>query len=544
LDFDSDGWLDIFLPNGLGGADALYRNQGDGTFVDVAEEAGVASLAENGASVAGDLDNDGDMDLIVNTSCSTGTYNSAGLRVNDGDKILYHNNGDGTFTRQAIPVPGVGNHNGDPLIMCATSLTLVDWNQDGFLDLGIANHVDPDLLPPWIFAKRDGLAKNMIFLNDGNGSFNEILHEETVTDDYYVSFVLSFFDIDGNGTQDLLQAQGGQPVEVILNQSMDSMGPAAQDRSESGDGLWMGMAVADFDGDDDLDVYATNQGLSPYMVGYDNTTTTYWSSGIGLNIWHSMLVNDEGNFSPADWPVEAPQILAGDLFEAYFGGQEEWKNPTGLNRYAWGWGAVALDANADGWMDVAFTGNNSSPPMTIIWSEEQGAGPGALLLNMEGNGFHDVTWKWGIQNTDELGRYQDGRGIATGDLNNDGYADIVFANRSYNSSQSDPLSQVAGTPHVWLSHTREGNWLQIDPVGTQSNRDGIGSLIRVDNGVQPQLYVLGAGGETNSSSERLLTVGVGAAEEVDIEVLFPSGQTESVFNAAVNQRISIVESAQ
>jgi hypothetical protein len=541
LDFDGDGWLDIFFPNGFGGADALYWNQGDGTFLDVAAQAGVASLAENGGSVAGDLDNDGDTDLVVNTVCSTGSYTEEGLGLNDGNKIVYHNNGDGTFTQQNVEVPAENVFDPDPLSMCTTSMTLVDWNQDGFLDIALANHIDPDLLPPWLFGKKDSLAKNMIFINDGTGNFGELIQEYRAGNNYFVSFVLSFFDVNADGAPDLFQGQGGAEVGVILNPQDGTYGRVSEDRSGSGDGLWMGMAVADFDGDDDLDIYATNQGLSPYIIGYDNTISVYGTSGVEPNIWHSMLLNDEGSFSPGSWPVEASHLLAGDLYDGYYGGRDSGLGATDLARYPWGWGAVALDANADGWMDVAFVGNNSSPPMTIIWDEEHGAGPGALLLNEEGAGFRDVTWDWGVPNTDDQDRYQDGRGIATGDLNNDGYADLVFANRSYNSSQSDPLSQEPGVPLVLLSHPREGNWLQVDLVGSVSNRDGIGSLIRVDNGERQHLYVLGAGGETNSSSERLLTVGVGSAVSVDIEVIFPSGQVERLSSVPVNQRVVIEE---
>jgi hypothetical protein len=541
LDFDDDGWLDIFMPNGLGGTDALYRNLGNGTFEDVAAAAGVDSMAENGASVAGDIDNDGDTDLVVVTVCSTGTYNEEGLRINDGDKLLYHNNGDGTFRQVALNVPEVEREEDSLLRVCTTSLTLVDWNQDGFLDLSMANHIDPDVLPPWVFGKTDPLAKNAILLNDGTGNFGAVKEERADDFNFYVSFVTAFFDLDQDGKPDMLQGQGGGNIEVVIQGEDAAVGDWDLGWSSSGRGLWMGLAVADYDGDGDLDVYGTNQGLSVYMAGYDNTKTEVDTVLPDPHVWHAMMLNDGESLRPADWPVEADHLLAGDLFDALSGGKEEWIGPTGLARYPWAWGAVALDANADGWMDVAFAGNNSSPPMTIIWDEEHGAGPGGLLLNTAGEGFQDVTWEWDVPNVDEQGRYQDGRGIATGDLNNDGYADLVIANRSYNSSQSDPLAQEVGTPQVLLSHPREGNWIQIDPVGTTSNRDGIGSLVRITNDERTHLYILGAGGETNSSSERLLTVGVGTADVVDIEVSFPSGIKSTRMGVSTNQRIIVEE---
>ena len=180
--------------------------------------------------------------------------------------------------------------------------------------------------------------------------------------------------------------------------------------------------------------------------------------------------------------------------------------------------------------------------MTIIWDESRGAGPGGLLINDEGQGFIDRTWESGIANTDAEGLYVDGRGVATGDLNNDGYADLVFANRTYNPSHTDPLAQIPGSPRIWLSEARSGNWLQIDLEGTWSNRDGIGAVIEVQGGDEEWTHWFGAGGSTNSSSERLLTIGLGDVDEVDITVIFPTGITVNETDVSANQRIIIEES--
>ena len=541
LDYDDDGWLDIFFPNGLTAKDALYRNQGDGTFVDMAEEAGVDSLGENGAAVAGDLDNDGDTDLVVNTACSTGTYDELGGVFLDGGAILYLNNGDGTFTDVDIDL---GDEDPEIMTWCTTSLGLADYDGDGVLDMLVSNHVDPDLNPPWIFTKTDDYARNFILLGDGDGNFSKgVIFEETDTTEYYVSFVMASLDVDMDGRLDLLIGQGGDALRVCPQAEDGSFGTdKLVEAQDSGRGLWMGLAVADYDGDLDFDVYATNQGLSPYMVGYDNTYAIDLVMDEWINNSHSLLLYEDDEFAPADWPVEAEFLLAGDLFDGLNGTYDDWMEPQGLDRYPWSWGAVPLDADADGWMDVAFTSNNCSPPMCIIWTEDLGAGPGGLLLNDKGQGFIDVTWEAGVENTDELGQYQDGRGIATGDLNNDGYADLVYANRSYNSSQTDPLAQEVGVPHVFLSRERDANWLQIDLEGTTSNRDGIGSVVRITTEETERVYIFGAGGSTNSSNERLVTLGLGDATSVDIEVIFPSGNSVEVTDVQANQRITIEES--
>jgi hypothetical protein len=218
-----------------------------------------------------------------------------------------------------------------------------------------------------------------------------------------------------------------------------------------------------------------------------------------------------------------------------------WFPLEGLRRLPWAWGAVALDADLDGWTDVAFTGNNCAAPMAIIWDEERGAGPGGLLLNQAGLSFRDAIHDWEIPNVDTEGRYQDGRGIATGDLNNDGVADLVFMNRSYNPTQSDPLAQEHGVPHLWLSKPRDGHWLRIDLQGTASNRDAIGAQVSVDLGDRVVTNVLGAGGATNSASERTLLFGTGSSTTVDVHVIFPSGTTASLSGVSVDQAITVVE---
>jgi len=324
----------------------------------------------------------------------------------------------------------------------------------------------------------------------------------------------------------------------------------------------MGMAVADFDGDSQWDLYATNEGLSPFLLGYDNLLYALPNDGIAqyaslpqlksaerprivrqwLNPFHSMLHYKDGVLRVnSDWTLESPHLLAGDLFTDSDGRYEYWNPASHLERLPWAWAAVALDVDADGWPDVAFNGNACAAPMAIVGDEYNGAGPGGLLINAEGEGFIDKIWEAGIANVDEDGLYQDGRGLAVGDLNNDGYPDLVFANRSYNPSDTNPLEQRTGTPQVWLSTPRDNNWLQIDLEGTISNRDGIGSKVTVSTPDRNLTQWFRAGGTLASSNESLLHFGLGAADTVDITVRFPSGEIIERTAVSANQRILISE---
>ncbi|MCP4916530.1 MAG: CRTAC1 family protein [Proteobacteria bacterium] len=537
LDHDGDGLLDIYATNGETHPDALYRNVGGGQFVDMASGAGTDLMDENGAVVSGDVDNDGDPDLILSRECSAGSYGDGGASLNDGGKTLLRSNGDGSYTREAV-FPGVTDtETPDALGWCTTSMTLSDWDGDGWLDLIVSNGLDPDIVAPWVLFKSEVDSRNYILLGDGEGNFDRLVlenHDLEQDVKYTATFASAVFDLDGDGRDDVLSGHGGYELQAYM-QTEDgyfSLGRPTgdSDQVDSGVGLWMGLAVADFDRDGDLDMYATNQGHSTQMAGYDN------HAGVEVQTYlhdaHRLFLADDGLLEPVDWPVDSPFLLAGDLYDP---------DAAGLDRYPWGWGVVALDANADGWMDVAWTGNNCSPPLHVCYDEDHGAGPGALLLNEAGEGWRDVTWESGVANLDDRNRYADGRGVATGDLNGDGYADLVIANRSHNPSQSDPLAQELGGLQVWLSDGGDNHWLQVDPVGVTSNRDGIGVEVLVTTELGTTVHRLGAGGGTNSSSERLITLGLGSAESADLEVRFPSGETVVLDDVAADQRLVVEE---
>ena len=560
LDADGDGLTDIFFTNGENAPDALYLNRGEGNFEEGAAAAGLDSLAQSGAVVSGDLDNDGDDDLVVSVECSTGSFTSLGNPLSDSELIVYLND-DGVF-QSSTPAPDLSAYEGgyelqnedgessDPLQWCTTSLVLADVNLDGHLDLLVSNGFDPDLVAPWVLEKSERNARDFVLFGDGTGDFPEIAIEalrdgDTVESKYKATFTHAVYDVDGDGLPNIVAGHGGDLIKVkSINQEDASLvdSEIQEKDARSGVGLWMGFAVADFDGDGAFDMYSTNQGPSTMLAGYENTYGTDIDPTDHFHLGHAMLTWNGSTFVvDGDWTLDAPHELAGDLLKGATTLDSSMVNPVELNRLAWGWGAVALDANADGWPDVAFTGNACLAPLSICATEDRGAGPGALLLNDGAKGFVDVTWEWGVANTESDGEYADGRGIATGDLNQDGYADLVVVNRSYNPTLSAPLAQVLGSPQVWLSKPRDGHWLQLDLVGTLSNRDGLGAVVTIEGDSGTRTAILGAGGGTNSSSERILTLGLGDDESVDLTVRFPSGIEVFKTGVAADQRLLIEE---
>ncbi len=558
-DFDGDGRTDLYVPNGKGYADYLYLNQGDGRFVDAAADWGLDSLEQHEQAAAGDLDNDGDPDLVVGIGCSYGTLDEHGESITDGEVVVYENVG-GAFSE----VRRVGDEMRDGFELCPVSLTLMDVDGDGVLDLDVCSGVDPDATFPWVFQKVLDESEDQIFLGHGELDFatKPVPFETSNYADRasvyrYVSFASAYVDMNADGHLDRIAGHGGAFISIYLYNPDENAFDGAYDRLDADFGLWMGLATGDYDADGDLDLYATNQGVSPLLQGYDNlpppdhTDLTLLAEetllGVELVPFQSVFENREGTLVRSEWSLDAPQVLAGDAFDglpdsttgelAY----PEWEVLEDLERIAWSWGAQPLDIDADGWPDVAYASNNCSPPMCIVGDEEAAAGPGGLLRNVEGTGFRDLTWSSEVANLDEGGGYRDGRGVSVGDLNGDGYGDFVVASRAYTASESDPLDQELGTVNVWLSQPRDGHWLQVDPVGSTSNRDALGATVLVDDGEKRVMWGIGNGGNTNGSSEPVATFGVGSAEHVDLVVTFPSGATVSLDQVAVDQRLVVEE---
>ena len=388
LDYDNDGWLDIFFTNGESQPDALYRNLGDGLFEDVAAEAGVDSLGRHGGVASGDIDNDGDMDLVVSTECSVGTLNSEGEAIPDGDLELFINQGDGTFVGQELgaDIDAVFSQG-----LCPISLQLFDVDGDGNLDLSVDNGLDPDQVFPWVFRKEVREAVDQVLLGTGEGQFIEPMQiyntpggaDEPPSNEIefqFVSFASAYIDLNQDGRTERIVGYGGGPIAVYVQQE-DSSLQISEVYSSTGEGLWMGLAVADYDGDADLDIYATNQGLSPLILGYDNIPEPVNPDGLGIYPFHTMVMNNAGRLvRDLSWPIDAQWTLAGDLFDGLPDPETgdprypEWMAPEDLERYSWAWGAVAIDYDSDGWADVAYNGNNAQHPWTSF-----GMSPGVLV---------------------------------------------------------------------------------------------------------------------------------------------------------------------
>jgi hypothetical protein len=495
FDYDNDGWPDIFLVNGttLEGFPAgraptshLYHNNHDGTFTDVTEKANLLATGWGQGVCIGDYDNDGWEDIYV-------TYY--------GKNRLYHNRGDGTFEEVAekAGVAGDGKAWG-------TGCAFVDYDRDGRLDLMVANYADFDLThaaPPgkypscqWkgiaVFCGPRGLpgSKNTLYHNLGNGRFeNATLSAHIDRTMGHYCFSVSPLDFDSDGWPDIYVACDSTPSILYHNNHdgtftdvgiLSGVAYNVDGREQAG----MGSTVADYDGDGNLDVFRTNFS--------DDTSTLHHNDGNGI-------------FSDVTY-----------------------RAGLGSNTQYLGWGTMFFDFDNDGWPDLLLANGHVYPEVDTLklgidYEERK------LLYHNNGNGtFTDISHMAGPGITTPA----PARGLAVGDLWNDGRLAAVIVNRN-------------GSPSLLVNRiTYPNHWIEIKTVGTRSNRSGIGARLALKTASRTQIDEVRSGSSYISNSDMRVHFGLGATPKIEyLEVRWPSGLVERFRNLPVDSIVTVKESS-
>ena len=477
FDYDNDGWPDIFVVNGttLEGfpsdqapTNHLYHNNHDGTFTDATAKAGLISTGWGQGVCVGDYDNDGWADLYV-------TYY--------GKNRLYHND-HGVFTEvaQKAGVAGSGKAWG-------TGCAFVDYNRDGRLDLIVANYVDFNLSTTpapgqgnscvWkgvpVMCGPRGLpgSKNILYENLGNGTFADVTTKAHIdrTNGQY-AFSVSTFDFDDDGWPDIYIACDSAPSILYHNNRdgtfTDVAVMAGVSFNEDGrEQAGMGTTIADYNGDGRLDIFKTNFS--------DDTPTLYRNDGAGI-------------FSDV--------TFAAGL---------------GLHTQYLGWGTMFFDFDNDSWPDLILANGHVYPEVDKFHLGSGYLEP-RLLYHNNGNGtFTDISDKAGPGITTPTSA----RGLAVGDLWNDGQLSVVINN-------------VYSKPSLLVNTVRSANhWVAFKTVGTRSNRDGIGAKITLKTGARTLVDEVRSGSSYISQNDLRVHFGLGAASRLDaVEVRWPSGLVE------------------
>jgi hypothetical protein len=495
FDCDNDGRLDIFFVNGAPFADPtpkgfipqktgpeywnrLYHQKPDGTFEDITEKAGLQGVGYGMGVAVGDYDNDGYEDLYV-----TGY----------GGNLLYHNNGNCTFT-DVTEKAGVGGSG------WSSSAAWVDLDNDGLLDLVVDRYVEWDWNDQWCGEHREGYRlychpdvfqpiPMLVYHNDGNGHFTEVSHKLGL-DKPAKALGIAIADYDQDGRIDLLVSNDSMQ-EFLFHQKKD--GTFEEVGLESGVAVnaegktyaGMGVDFADYNNDGWSDVVITdlaNQRYALYQNAGDGTfNDASYSSGLGaITMLHS------------------------------------------------GWSLRFLDYDNDGWKDLLIAQGHDLDTIETISPQLHYKEPMMLLRNT-GKKFVDVS---GIST--EIFHYAwVGRGMAIGDLNNDGRIDAV-------------VTTNGGPAHVLLNMTETKNhWITLRLIGHKSNRDGIGAQVKISTPQGDQWGTVTTASGYLSSSDPRLHFGLGAEQVVQrIEIRWPSGIQQVLVNVKGDRQLTVDEPAQ
>jgi hypothetical protein len=409
FDYDRDGQVDLFLPNGAGQANSLYHNDGDGQFTDRAAAAGVAASVGIGGGIAADLDNDGYQELVLisdrNIFTVPGTINV----------VLYKNDGDGTFTDVTAGSGLVG-------LDSSISLAAGDIDNDGDLDLFFA-------APGSVLLLRQD--ENRMYRNDGGLSFTDVSAAAGVNTSIGAC-VATFSYYDDDPYIDLFVANCADvnllltPMELFRNNGDGTFTDIAPSVNMTENGLLMGLAFGDYDNDGDVDVFVSNAGDAP-------------PAGI---LPHPFYRHEsDGTYTNLDSALNTGQ-------------------------FRWGWGNALMDFDDDGYLDLFFTGAFPSPFDPSVYLGPNGeANYGVLLANRHDGTFDDLSPSLGHDF-----RHDFSSGVAAADYDGDGYEDLVvmvtYLPPLSASGQPVLLHNLGGT-NRWLKVRTVGTVSNRDGVGAR-----------------------------------------------------------------------------
>ncbi len=492
MDYDRDGWPDIYFTNAPTVAEAvagktklgaLYHNNQDGTFTDVTAKSGLNTPCYGMGGAVGDYDNDGWPDLYL--TCL-------------GGNVLYHNNGDGTFT-DVTQKAGVADGR------WSTGAAFGDYDDDGRVDLVVANYVDFHLndLPGFgsaAYCKWRGIdvqcgprglkgAGDALFHNNGDGTFTDVSKKAGVSDpEGYYGLGVLWADLNNTGRIDIYMANDSTPKYLYKNLGdgtfqdigLESGTAVSEDGSEQAS---MGIAIGDY----------LHTGLPALYV-------------TNFEAENDLLYRNDGNwnFTEVSYPagVAMPSL-----------------------RYV-KWGTDFVDVDNDGWLDLMTVTGHVYPQVDSLPSGARYRESKLLEMN-EGNGtFCDASQQAGPALMEERAS----RGLAVGDLFNDGNMDAV-------------VEDLDGSPMILRNHGVAGrHWVSFELAGVKSNRLALNARVKIVAGGMTQTSEIHSGGSYLSQNDLRVHFGLASATKIDsVEIHWPSGLVETMKNLEADKFYAVLE---
>ena len=489
LDYDNDGWQDIFMVNSgkcdfftpsMPLSNVLYHNNRDGTFTDVTERAGLKGGGYGMGVAVGDYDNDGFPDIYVSQY---------------GRSVLYHNNGDGTFT-DVTEKAGVGVQG------WASSAVWFDYDNDGKLDLFVCQFAEFDKATgcgissdgkhhyciPHVFRPMP----SWLFHNNGDGTFTDVSERSGIARHLGKAWGVVAADVNNDGRMDLFVANDTVGNFLFLNRDgarFEEAGLKA-DVAYSEDGRarsGMGVDAADFDQDGWMDLFVANIDQEIFSLYHNSGDGTFEDQAMQLGIGFA-------------------------------------------TRSLSGWGLKFFDYDNDGDLDLILSNGFPDDQVEDFSSQVKYRQP-LLLFQHDGRKFRNVSSESGPV----FAKTFAARGLATGDFNNDGAVDLLI---TVNDGAPLLLRNNAG---------KQNHWLGVKLVGTKSNRDAVGARLTYQSGDLRRSREKVGGGSFLSSHDPRVVLGVGKRTAVDwLEVLWPKpgGGTQRFANLPIDRYITIVEGSE
>ena len=492
IDYDRDGWPDIYFTNaptvdmavkGEKTSGVLYHNNHNGTFSDVTAKSGLSASCFAMGGAVGDYNNDGWPDFYL--TCL-------------GGNVLYRNNGDGTFT-DVTAKAGVADGR------WSTGAAFADYDSDGFVDLMVTNYVDFHLndLPGFgsaPFCKYRGIdvqcgprglrgAGDALFHNNGDGTFTDVSKEAGVSDPSgYYGLGVIWADFNNTGRPDIYVANDSTPKFLYKNEGngkfkeigLESGTAVSDDGSEQAS---MGIALGDYNHTGRPSIYVTN-----------------------FSDENSLLYRNEGDWNFKDVSYSSGLALPSLPFVK--------------------WGTAFADVDNDGWLDLIAVNGHVYPQVDTLPSGAGYREPKLLQLNQQDGTFCDASDQAGKALTEP----RVSRGLAVGDLFNDGNMDVV-------------VGDIDGAPMILRNHGIPGrHWVSFELTGTKSNRLALNARIKITAGGVTQTDEIHSGGSYLSQNDLRVHFGLGTATKIDsVEVRWPSGQTDIMTNLAADKFYSVIE---
>jgi len=485
IDYDNDGWPDIFLVNGIDWpghvrqhtTPHLYHNNHDGTFTDVTRKAGLAIEMFGMGVAVGDYDNDGYDDLFVTAL---------------GQSRLFHNNGNGTFTDVTQKAGLAGPHE------FSTGAAWVDYDRDGRLDLVVGNYVQWSMEGD-LYCTMDGKSKSYctpesykgtsvrLWHNRGDGTFEDVTQKAGLGDATSKTLGVTILDFDNDGWPDLLFANDTQPNKLYRN---------------NGNGTFTEKGVL-------AGVAFSEDGVARAGMGVD--AADYDRSGAP-----SILISNFSNQMLALYHNEGKGLFVDEAPRSEIGR---------ASLLTLGFSCFFFDYDNDGWPDIFVANGHIDADIERVQVNVKHAEPPHLFRNLGQGKFQEVTKEVGAA----FATPRIARGAAYADIDNDGRLDLLVGTN--------------GGPAV-LFHNEGGanKSLRVKLVGAKSNRDGIGAVVRVTAGSDSQSQMMRGSVGYLSSSELVLTFGLAQHEKADsVEIRWPSGQVDRLLNVAAGETITVTE---